>query len=92
MVTRHNRPEMDALGTQEELRQALVESTLEVEELRKRVRDLEARGGQFPSSSSHEVMNLLTIIESYLEIVLSDLQGGLSTSSRSSSTPPARPP
>ncbi len=78
MVTRHNRPEMDALGTQEELRQALVESTLEVEELRKRVHDLEARGVQFLSSASHAVMNPLTIIQSYLEIVLSDLPGGLS--------------
>ena len=78
MVTRHNRPEMDALSTQEELRQLLAETTLEVEELRKRVQDLEAWGVQFLSSSSHEVMNPLTIIQSYLEIVLSDLQGGLS--------------
>ncbi len=78
MVTRHNRPEMDALGTQEELRRLLAESALEVEELRTRVRDLEGRGVQFLSSASHAVMNPLTIIQSYLEIVLSDLTGGLS--------------
>ncbi len=78
MVTRHNRPEIDAVSTEEELRQLLAESALEVEELRKRVRDLEARGLQFLSSASHAVMNPLTIIRSYLEIVLADLQGGLS--------------
>jgi len=78
MVTRHNRPEIDAVSTQEELRRLLAESALEVEELRERIRDLEARGVHFLSSASHAVMNPLTIIQSYLEIVLSDLQGGLS--------------
>ncbi len=78
MVTRHNRPEMGAPGTDQESQRLLAENALEVEELRKRVQDLEARGVQFLSSASHAVMNPLTIIESYLEIVLSDLPGGLS--------------
>jgi len=78
MVARQNRPEIDAASTEEELRRMLAASALEVEELQKKIRDLEARGVQFLSSASHALMNPLTIIQSYLEIVLSDLQGELS--------------
>ncbi len=78
MVTRQNPPEMDATCTKEKL-QALLESrTHEVTELRQRIRDLELQGTEFLSAASHAVMNPLTIIQSYLEILLSDLQGGLS--------------
>jgi len=78
MVTRHNRPEIDAACSEQELRRLLAESASEVEELRKKVRHLETQGVQFLSSATHAVMNPLTIIQSYLDIVLADLRGGLS--------------
>ncbi len=71
-------PEMDATCTKEKL-QALLESrTHEVTELRQRIRDLELQGTEFLSAASHAVMNPLTIIQSYLEILTGDLNEGLS--------------
>jgi two-component system sensor histidine kinase ResE len=78
MVTRHNRPESDAAHTADELRELLQARTLEVAELRRKLADLQARGTGFLTAASHAVTNPLTIIQSYLEIVLSDLRGGLS--------------
>jgi len=78
MVTRRNRPEIDASHTEEELRTPLSVRNSEVAELRQRIRDLEFLGTRFLSSASHAVMNPVTIIRSYLEIILSDLEGGLS--------------
>ncbi len=78
MVTRHNRPETDAARTADELRELLQARTLEVAELHRKLTELETRGTAFLTAASHAVMNPLTIIQSYLEIVLSDLRGGLS--------------
>jgi len=79
MVTRRNRPEMDAPHTEEELRILLSEQTFEVTQLRQRIGDLELLGTRFLASASHAVMNPITIIRSYLEIILSDLEAGLSS-------------
>jgi signal transduction histidine kinase len=78
MVTRHNRPETAADHTIEELRRLLEERERELEELRARSRRLEVVGADVLSAASHAVMNPLTIIQSYLEILLSDLPEGLS--------------
>jgi two-component system sensor histidine kinase BaeS len=78
MVTRDNRPESDAAHTVDELRDLLQARTSEVEELRRKLSDLGAREISMLTAASHAVMNPLTIIQSYLEIVLSDLRGGLS--------------
>jgi len=79
MVTRRNRPETDASRAVEELRALLSEKTSENTRLRRRIEDLERLGTRFLSSASHAVMNPITIIRSYLEVILSDLEGGLSS-------------
>ncbi len=78
MVTRDNRGETDAVATADELRELLRARTLEVAELRQKLSDIEARGTSFLRAASHAVMNPLTIIQTYLEIIHSDLRGGLS--------------
>jgi signal transduction histidine kinase len=78
MVTRNNRPKNDAAHTVDELRDLLQTRTLELAELRREIIDLEARGAAFLSAATHAVINPLTIIQSYLEMVLTDLRGGLS--------------
>lgn len=78
MVTRRNRPETKAADTEEELRLLLEQRTREVDELQQHIRDLEARGARFLSDAAHAVMNPLTIVQSYLEIIISDLPEGLS--------------
>jgi len=60
------------------LRDTLAERTWEVEELRQRIMDLEETGGQFLSAAAHATRNHLTVIQSYLEIIHSDLAAGLS--------------
>ena len=79
MVTRHNRPEMDASHTVEELRALLSERTSEATRLRRRIEELENLGARFLASASHAVMNPITIIRSYLEVLLSDLGAGISS-------------
>jgi signal transduction histidine kinase len=69
---------MGAARTAEELSELLEARDLEVEQLRRRIRDLELQGTGFLTAASHAVMNPLTIIQSYLEILLSDLESGLS--------------
>jgi signal transduction histidine kinase len=51
--------------------------TREVEALRRRLAELDAVGGKFLSAAAHELKNPLTVIQSYLEIMLSDLTEGL---------------
>jgi len=60
------------------LRQTLKERTREVEALQQRLAEIEEAGGRFLSAAAHEVKTPLTIIQSYLEIILSDLTEGLS--------------
>jgi len=78
MVARQSQPEPAEGGDAATLRDALVESRREVEELRQRIADLEDTGGRFLSAAAHSTRNYLTVIQSYLEIIHSDLGVGLS--------------
>lgn len=69
---------MNDSSTEEELRLLLEQRSCEVDELRQQIRDLEERGAHFLSDAAHAAMNPLTIIQSYLEILISDLPTGLS--------------
>lgn len=62
----------------EELRRLVEERTAEAEALEQRLAEIEEEGGRFLSAAAHEVKTPLTIIQSYLEIILSDLTEGLS--------------
>jgi signal transduction histidine kinase len=61
-----------------ELRRLVEQRTAEVEALERRLAEIEEEGGRFLSAAAHEVKTPLTIIQSYLEIILSDLTEGLS--------------
>ncbi len=78
MVARRSQPDRIETGDTATLREALVERRLEVEELRQRIADLEDTGGRFLSAAAHAIRNHLTVIQSYLEIIHSDLSAGLS--------------
>lgn len=84
MVARHPPPnaavQKDAgpRSEVEELRRLVEARTGEVEALAKRLAEIEEEGGRFLSAAAHEVKTPLTIIQSYLEIILSDLTEGLS--------------
>ena len=78
MVARRSQPERVETGDAATLRNALAERTLEVEELRHRIADLEDAGGRFLSAAAHAIRNHLTLIQSFLEIMHSDLAAGLS--------------
>jgi len=62
----------------ESLRTALKEGAEEIEKLNRRVSDLQDAGGRFLSAATHAIRNNLTVIQSYLEIIHSDLTEGLS--------------
>ena len=62
---------------EESLRTALAESAIETEQLQRRVSDLEDSGSRFLSGAAHAIRNNLTVIQSYLEIIHSDLTEGL---------------
>ncbi len=78
MVARRSQPKRVDTGDAATLRDALAEHTLEVEELRQRIADLEDAGGRFLSAAAHAIRNHLTLIQSFLEIIHSDLSAGLS--------------
>jgi signal transduction histidine kinase len=78
MVARRSQPESVEAADAATLRDALAERQREVEELRQRVTDLEDTGGRFLSAVAHSTRNYLTVIQSYLEIIHSDLGVGLS--------------
>jgi len=78
MVTRRSQPDSVEATDAATLREALAERSLEVEELRQRIADLEDTGGRFLSAAAHSTRNYLTVIQSYLEIIHSDLGVGLS--------------
>jgi len=78
MVTRRSQPESVEAADAATLRDALAERKREVEELRQRITDLEDTGGRFLSAAAHSTRNYLTVIQSYLEIIHSDLGVGLS--------------
>jgi len=78
MVARRSQPESVEAADAATLRDALAERKREVEELRQRITDLEDAGGRFLSAAAHSTRNYLTVIQSYLEIIHSDLGVGLS--------------
>ena len=78
MVTRRKRPADDRTPSEGSLRDALSARTQEVEELRSKIAAMEAAGGRFFSAANHAIRNPLTVIQSYLEILHSDLSNGLS--------------
>lgn len=77
MVARRPDKTPDATGADNPLVRALAERDQEVEELKKRVQELEASGGRFLSDATHAVRTPLTVILSYLEILQADLTTGL---------------
>ena len=78
MVTRRSQPESVESAGAATPSATLAERTCEVEELRQRIADLEGTGGKFRSAAAHATRNHLTVIQSYLEIIHSDLAAGLS--------------
>ena len=78
MVTRRSRSDSVDVGGEKSLGSALAESALEIEMLQQRVSDLQDVGGHFLSAASHAIRNNLTVIQSYLEIIHTDLNDGLS--------------
>ncbi|MFV2073588.1 MAG: sensor histidine kinase [Thermoanaerobaculales bacterium] len=74
MVARRPPPAPDEAS----LRRELDHRTREVELLRSQLAEVEAARSQFLAAAEHELKTPLTIIESYLEIVLTDLTDGLS--------------
>jgi signal transduction histidine kinase len=78
MVARRSQSESVESVDAATLSDTLAERTCEVEELRQRIMDLEETGGRFLSAAAHATRNHLTVIQSYLEIIHSDLAAGLS--------------
>jgi signal transduction histidine kinase len=79
-------PESSSTSTsldESDLRPALEARTREVEALRRRLAELDATGGKFLSAAAHELKTPLTVIQSYLEIMLSDLTEGLTSEQHS---------
>ena len=74
MVARRSHPAPDEAS----LRRALETRTREVEDLRSQLAEVEAARGQFLAAAAHELKTPLTVIQSYLEILLTDLTDGLS--------------
>jgi len=78
MVTRQNPSDPDSAMDKKSLRAAYAENAVEIKRLQNRVSDLEDAGGRFLSAATHAIRNNLTVIQSYLEIIHSDLTDGLS--------------
>ncbi|GEM_PF-4381554 len=68
----------EAHGRECRLREALARQAAELEEAHARAEELEALTSRFLASSAHELKTPLTVLQSYLEILSSDLSEGLS--------------
>jgi signal transduction histidine kinase len=82
MVARRSRPDTPAAPRGDDLRGRLDERTRELEECEAGLRRLEEQGAQFLAAAAHAVVNPLTIANSYLELVVVDLDAGLSDDQR----------
>jgi signal transduction histidine kinase len=82
MVARRSRPDTPAAPLGEDLRGRLDERTRELEECEAGLRRLEEQGARFLAAAAHAVVNPLTIANSYLDLVISDLDDGLSDDQR----------
>lgn len=65
------------------LRAALARHMAALEEARRHIEDLEVLKSRFLASSAHELKTPLTVLQSYLEILSTDLSEGLSDEQRS---------
>ncbi len=72
------RLETEALQREESLRAAVRRQLTEIESLNRQIDALETARATFLSASAHEFKTPLTVIQSYLEILLNDLSAGLS--------------
>ncbi len=68
----------DAAAREQRLREALERQAEELERAQARAEELEALTSRFLASSAHELKTPLTVVQSYLEILSSDLAEGLS--------------
>ncbi len=72
------RLEAEALQREDSLRAAVRRQLGEIEDLNRQLDALEVARATFLSASAHEFKTPLTVIQSYLEILLNDLSAGLS--------------
>ena len=78
MVTRRSASGSGDLSTEEGLRQSMAELEREIEELRGKLAHQQAVDGDLLSDAAHAIRSPLTVTRSYLEILHTDLSGGLS--------------
>ncbi len=78
MVARQSGSDLPDTTGEESLHIALKEGARKIELLEQRATDLQDAGGRFLGAAVHAVRNNMTIIQSYLEIIHSDLTDGLS--------------
>jgi signal transduction histidine kinase len=83
MVARRSPSDSADSSNEEALRQALVDREEEVEELRARLTELVATGRDFLSDAAHAIRSPLTVTNSYLEMLRTDLTEGLTDEQRS---------
>lgn len=76
-------PWADALQRIEALRGSLARTMRELEEAQQRMVRLETLKSHFMASSAHELKTPLTVLQSYVEILTTDLADGLSDEQRS---------
>jgi signal transduction histidine kinase len=67
----------------EALEEALARRSAKIEELLMQIREIEAGRSEFLSDSTHAIGNPLTVIHSYLEILHTEMQEGLTEQQRS---------
>jgi len=78
MVARRSQSESDRERSEDDLPDAAIDDPSESEELRLLRAELKDAGGRLLTTSAHGIRNHITIIQSYLEIIHSDLTAGLS--------------
>jgi len=76
-------PQMETARRVETLQAALAQHMSALEEARHRMEQLEILKSHFMASSAHELKTPLTVLQSYLEILSTDLADGLSEEQRS---------
>jgi signal transduction histidine kinase len=83
MVARRSPTDSDDAPTAEALEEALADRLAEIEALRARINEIESDRAVFLSDATHAIGNPLTVIHSYLEILHTELEGGLTDQQRS---------
>jgi signal transduction histidine kinase len=83
MVARQSPSDSADVSNVEALRDALAEREAEVEGLRLQIAELASARGDFVSEAAHAIRSPLTLTQSYLEILYSDLLDGLTEEQKS---------